>query len=253
VRKEPQLSDAPVSVPLIAAEHVEKRYGDFRPALVGVDLAVGRGDFLVVEGPGGSGKSVLMRLLAGLEPVSGGAIRIAGEDYASMRPRARAHLRHSLGIVPPGGGLLERAGAVANVELAARVAGTPADEARRRAHTALERVGFDLARDGAAPCARLAGGQRQSVALARALVNAPVLLLLDDLLAPLDAAAAAHVIGILAQFADAGVAVIATARSATEYAPPAAPGPAPGVALPWPARLRRLHLGAARADAGVAA
>lgn len=268
VRKEPQLSDAPVTVPLIAAENVEKRYGAFRPALVGVDLSVGRGDFLVIEGPGGCGKSVLLRLLSGMEPVSGGSIRIAGEDLAGMRPRALAHLRRSLGIVPPGGGLLERAGAVANVELAARVAGTPPDEARRRAHAALERVGVDPERDGATACAHLAAGQRQCVALARALVNAPALLLLDDLLEPLDDVAAVRVVGILARFADAGVAIVATARTAAAYASPAgvpagtadpslgassvpssAASAAAAAPAPWPARLRRLKLGAAGAPA----
>lgn len=229
MRIEPQLSATPASAPLLAAERVEKRYGAFRPALAGVDLVLARGEFLVVEGPGGCGKSVLLRLLAGLEPASGGRISIAGEDLAAMRPRAVSHLRCSLGILPPGGGLLERQGVVENVALAAWVAGSGRDEGLRRARAALERVGIDVQRHGRSPCAQLAAGQRQCVALARALVNRPALLLLDDLLEPLDGGEAARLMSVLGQFIEAGVAVVATARRGAD-------------AGPWPGGARRLRL-----------
>jgi len=218
---------------VLTVERVEKRYGEFRPALVGVDLAIGRGEFLLIQGPAGSGKSVLLRLLAGLEAPSKGTIRIAGEDLARMRPRALAHLRRSLGILPPGDSLLHRRSVVENVALAAWVAGAAVEEGVRRARAALDLVGLDVERYGSAPCAQLASGQRQCVALARALVNRPVLLLLDDLVAPLDEASAARVLQVLDHFSEAGVSVIAAVRTDATGVPTGAP---------WPARSRTLRL-----------
>lgn len=234
MRTEPQFADPGNPSPLLVLERVEKRYGAFRPALVSVDLTVRRGEFLVILGPGDSGKSVLLRMLAGLEAPSGGTIRIAGEDLTRMRPGALAHLRRSMGILPPGGSLLDRRSVVENVALAAWVAGTAHEEGVRRARAALGLLGFDLDRYGGAPCAQLASGQRQCVALARALVNRPALLLLDDLVAPLDATSAARVMKVVDQFSEAGVTVVASMRVDTSAAPPE-PGP-------WPARARVLRL-----------
>ncbi len=224
----PPSAPSPVSVPLLAAAGLEKHYGAFRPALVGVDFSLDRGGVLLVEGPGGSGKSVLLRLLSGIEAPSGGSVRVAGEDLVRMRPRARAHLRRSMGILPPGGALLDDRSAVDNVALAAWVAGTDVQEGLRRARTALETLGIDVGRHGDAPCRRLSGGQRQCVALARAIVNRPALLLLDDPLESLDAGAAARVMAVLGRFAEGGVAIVATARGATGEA--------------WPQGAHRLRL-----------
>jgi len=220
-------------------ERVEKRYGEFRPALVGLDLSVARGELLLVQGAAASGKSVLLRLLAGLETPSGGVIRIAGENLAGMRPRARAHLRRSMGILPPGGCLLERKSVLENVALAPWVAGAALEEGMRRARAALDLVGLDVARYGTAPCAHLTSGQRQCVALARALVNRPALLLLDDVLSALDETSAARIIGVLDQFSAAGVTVIAALRSAAPSLPMAM----------WPARARALRLADGRSVA----
>lgn len=240
MRIEPRFSENPAPEAILALERVEKRYGAFRPALVGVDLRVARGEFVLVQGPGGSGKSVLLRLLAGIERPSSGILRIAGEDLAHMRPRARMQLRRSMGILPPGGGLLDRDTVLQNVALAAWVAGTGRDEGVRRARAALELVGVDVDRFGAVACAGLAGSERQCVALARALVNRPALLLLDDLFAPFDAAGVARIQRIVDQFSVAGVTVIAAQRA----------GPDAAQAAPtWPARARLLRL----ADGRIAA
>jgi len=234
VRTEPYISEATVQAPLLSCEAVEKRYGEFRPVLMGLDLAIRRGEFVLVQGAAGSGKSVLLRLLAGLERPSAGAIKIAGEDLARMRPRALTHLRRSMGILPPGDSLLRGRSVVENVALAAWVAGSTFEEGVRRARAALELVGLDAERFAAASCAALASGERQCAALARALVNRPALLLLDDLLGALDEATAARVIGVLDQFSAAGVTVVAAMRSG-----------AAGLTLSdsmWPARTRILRL-----------
>jgi D-methionine transport system ATP-binding protein len=139
-----------------------------------------------------------------------------------------------MGILPPGDSLLRRRSVVENVALAAWVAGSTFEEGMRRARAALELVGLDVARYSAVSCAQLASGERQCAALARALVNRPALLLLDDLLNPLDEATAVRVLGVLDQFSAAGVTVVAAMRTG-------AAGTMPSV-TPWPARTRTLRL-----------
>ena len=233
-RIEPHLSAEVPPAPLLELSRVERRYGAFRPALVALDLRIQRGDFLVVQGPGGCGKSVLLRLMAGLERPSAGSVHIAGEDLAALRPRARAHMRRSLGYLPPGAGLLLQRSVLHNVALAPWVAGNEREEGLRRARAALALVGIDPDRQGDLPVGQLPAGERQCVAVARAIANRPALLLLDDLIAPLDTARADRVLNVLSQFADAGIAIVATQRA---DAGAAAPLPAP-----WPARARALRL-----------
>jgi ABC-type ATPase involved in cell division len=233
-RIEPQLSDATTSVPLLELAGVEQRYGAFRPALVGVNLAARRGEFLLIQGAGASGKSVLLRLMAGLERPSVGTVRIAGEDLARLRPAARAQMRRSIGYLPPGGGLLLARSVLENVALAPWAAGTACDEGIRRAHAALELVGVDAQRSAQTPCSHLPGGERQCVALARALANRPALLLLDDLLAPFDSASAERILRLLDPFSEAGVTVVVVQRADAASAMPLPP--------PWPARARLLRL-----------
>jgi ABC-type ATPase involved in cell division len=250
VTTETQLSDARFPGPVLVLEQVEQRYGRLSPALAGLDLSVARGEFLVVSGQGGSGKSVLLRLLAGLETPAGGRIRVAGEDLAGMRPRVLAHLRRSMGILPQGHCLLEGRSVLDNVAMAAWVAGAGLDEGLQRAKAALALVGVDTERCAALSCGQLPWGQRHCVALARALVNRPALLLLDDLLAPLDDACAARVLQVVDQFCAAGVTVIATARTPNDtLAPPAGAGVPGTPASTWPARARVLRLRDGRLDA----
>ena len=249
MKKEPTLSAPNVATPVLSAEGVEKRYGASRPALQGIDLQVRRGDFVVIEGPGGSGKSVLLRLLAGLDAPSAGVIRIAGEDLAAVGPLARAHLRRSLGILSAAAPLLARHSVLDNVAFAAWVADVGADEGLRRARAALELVGLDANRLGGIRCADLASGEARRVALARALVNRPALLLLDDLLEDLDRPVAAQLVAVVDQFAGAGVTVVASTRAPAHPRPDADPGTdaasaraAAQAAGGGPARARILHL-----------
>lgn len=233
-RIEPKLSDLSATTALLELAGVEKRYGAFRPALVGLDLAARRGDFLLVQGGGGSGKSVLLRLMAGLERPTAGVVRVAGEDLTRLRPAARAQMRRSIGYLPPGGGLLLQRSVLENVALAPWAAGADRDEGVRRAKVALDLVGVDPERSARAPCGHLPGGERQRVALARALANRPALLLLDDLLAPFDTAEAERILRLLDPFLDAGVTAIVTQHAAVGAALPLPP--------PWPARTRLLRL-----------
>ncbi|WP_228894905.1 ATP-binding cassette domain-containing protein [Acidovorax sp. Leaf73] len=149
---------------------VDKRYGT-RDVLKKTELVIEPGQFVAIVGRSGCGKSTLLRLVAGLEPVSGGAIRLDGQDVAGLSGDTRIMFQDSR--------LLPWKRVQDNVAL-----GLPPAQ-RGAAADVLARVGLGD-RLGEWP-ARLSGGQRQRVALARALVHNPRLLLLDEPLGALDA------------------------------------------------------------------
>ena len=192
---------------MVVFDAVAKSYGE-RSALRGANFSVGRGEFVLLTGPSGAGKSTALRLIAGLEAPDAGHVTVAGTDIGALKPRARALLRQSLGIVPQDVQLLDDRSVLANVMLPAQVAGLARAEARRRARAALQRVGLpDLDAERLGPRA-LPGGAQHRVAIARAIVTAPALLLADEPTAHLDAAAAGELFALLAQLVAAGVAVI---------------------------------------------
>ncbi len=202
--------------PLVAFDHVTKRYGAFRLALSDVSFAVGRSEFVLLSGPSGAGKSTVLRLIAALELPSSGRVVVAGEDVARLRPRALSFLRRSMGIVLQDPMLLDDRTVLDNVMLPALASGLPAPQAEERARAALARVGLDAL---TARPQELSGGEQQRAALARAIVNRPALVLVDEPTAHLDSASAAGIVRLLEQFAVAGVAVILASHGESVVAP----------------------------------
>jgi ABC-type sugar transport system ATPase subunit len=147
--------------------------------LHGIDLAVGRGELLVVLGPSGAGKSTMLRVIAGLEPATAGRVAIAGRDVTGLRPG-----RRNVSMVFQSYALFPHLTAAENIAFGLMIRDTPPAEARARAQRAAEAVGCDhvLARRPG----QLSGGERQRVALARALVREPDVFLLDEPLSNLD-------------------------------------------------------------------
>jgi ABC-type Fe3+/spermidine/putrescine transport system ATPase subunit len=155
--------------------------GDQRVAAVReVSLQVQEGELFTLLGPSGCGKTTTLRLIAGLETPSAGTIVFDGQDFASLPP-----FRRNLGMVFQSYALYPHMSIFENVAYGLRVRRLPEEEIRRRVDEALDLVG--LAGLGARRPAQLSGGQQQRIALARALVYGPRLLLLDEPLSNLDA------------------------------------------------------------------
>jgi putative ABC transport system ATP-binding protein len=170
-------------------------------ALRGVDLRVPPGEFVVIMGPSGSGKSTLLHLIGGLDVPTAGEVRIAGESLAALDDDALSRLRRrSVGFVFQAFNLLTVLTAEENVLLPLQVDGVPAGEARARAAAALEAVGV-AGRARHLP-GELSGGEQQRVAVARALVVEPVLLLADEPTGNLDSRNGAAVMDLLRRIVD---------------------------------------------------
>jgi putative ABC transport system ATP-binding protein len=163
-----------------------------------VNLAVTAGETLSMMGPSGCGKSTLLYLLGGLERPTGGEIRLAGQRVDQLSETGWARLRRrSVGFVFQSFHLIDELTAAENVELPALLAGSSSRVARRRADELLERVGL-ADRAGHLP-AQLSGGQAQRVAVARALINEPLVVLADEPTGNLDSVAAADVLRLFAE------------------------------------------------------
>ncbi|MEU4643628.1 ABC transporter ATP-binding protein [Micromonospora sp. NPDC023814] len=146
-----------------------------------VDLTVARGELLVVLGPSGAGKSTVLRVVAGLEPVTAGRVRIAGRDVTADRPG-----RRNVSMVFQSYALFPHLTVAENIAFGLEVRDTPRAVARDRARAAAEAVGCAALLDRRP--GQLSGGERQRVALARALVREPDVFLLDEPLSNLDLA-----------------------------------------------------------------
>jgi putative ABC transport system ATP-binding protein len=167
-------------------------------ALRGVDLKASPGEFVAVMGVSGSGKSTLLHLLGGLDRPTEGSIKIDGVDLSTLKDSQLADIRSTkIGFVFQFFNLLTRLTALRNVQLPLEIAGAPAKEAQKRALEMLKLVGLED-RASHRPT-ELSGGEQQRVAVARALINNPKILLADEPTGNLDTKTGLEILQLLKQ------------------------------------------------------
>ena len=173
--------------PVVELSAVTRRFDADPPALDAVTLTVAEGEAVAVLGPSGSGKSTLLNLVAGLDRPTAGTVTVAGCRVDQLgEARSARYRRERIGLVFQFFHLLDDLTVLENTALPARLAGVSRRTALRRASALLDRLGVE--RHRRAYPSRLSGGERQRVAVARALVNRPALLLADEPTGALDTA-----------------------------------------------------------------
>lgn len=191
---------------MISFSAVSKRYPGGQEALRGLSFAIEQGEFAFIAGHSGAGKSTLLKLIPAIERPSSGAVLVNGQNVGALKRAALPFLRRNLGLVFQDQKLLYDRTVLDNVLLPLAFGEFSAREAARRARAALDKVGL-LAREKANPV-QLSGGEQQRLAIARAVVNRPAILIADEPTANLDAAAAADILQIFAAFNQVGVTVL---------------------------------------------
>ncbi|MFE7266508.1 ABC transporter ATP-binding protein [Streptomyces sp. NPDC057592] len=209
-----------MTMPVIELRGVNRRYDDGPPALHGASLTVQPGEAVAILGPSGSGKSTLLNLIAGLDRPDTGTVTVDGVRVDQLSEAGSALYRRSkVGMVFQFFNLLDDLTVADNVVLPARLASMTRGEAGSRAAELLQLLGID--RHARTYPGRLSGGERQRVAVARALMNRPALLLADEPTGALDTAAGEDVSRLLTDLNAEGQTVVvvthdlALARSCT--------------------------------------
>ncbi len=208
----PFSTTTPHDEPVVLASNVEKAY-EGRPVLRGVSVSVRAGERVALIGPSGSGKTTLLNCLGGVDRPDQGSIRIRQESLETLDSAGLARLRRfHVGTVFQFFHLLPTLNAFENVELPLQLIGVPPAEREERVNRLLTRVKVEH-RAHARP-AQLSGGEQQRIAIARALVHRPAVLLADEPTGNLDSVNGANVLALLRELTDeTGTALVLVTHS----------------------------------------
>jgi len=192
------------TVPLISAQDLERTFilGSERiKALHGINMTANSGEMLVITGPSGSGKTTLLNLLAGLDMPTSGSVHLDNQDLATLSEWELAQLRRrKIGFVFQSFGLLPLLSAYENIELPLRIAEWGRSERNRRTEEVLDLIGLGD-RSGHRPY-EMSGGEQQRIAVARAMVHRPTLILADEPTGELDSATGTAIFTLLKNIAE---------------------------------------------------
>ncbi len=202
---------------MIRFEGVGKRYPGGITALAELTFAVESGEMVVLSGHSGAGKSTLLKLIPAIERPSSGSVVVNGQNVSQLKRAAVPYLRRSIGMVFQDQKLLFDRNVFDNVLLPLAIAGAAVRDAGRRVRAALDKVGL-LEREKAMPVA-LSGGEQQRLAIARAVVARPAILIADEPTAHLDEATAADIAAMFHAFNQVGVTVLIATHNESAFAP----------------------------------
>ena len=192
--------------PILVFEDVFRYHRQDKPVLRGVNLSVERGEFMFITGASGAGKSTLLQLIYRMQTVDEGRILFCGRDIARLTHDSIPYLRRNLGIVFQDFKVIPHWTVFENVAAPLEILDMPMRVVRSRVAEALERVG--LAGRGDETTGHFSGGEQQRVAVARAIVTEPALVLADEPTGNLDPALALDILTLFEEINDSGITVL---------------------------------------------
>lgn len=191
---------------MIQLDNVTKRYPGSDTVLANVNLRIYSGQLVYLTGHSGAGKSTLLKLMAAIEQPTAGTVLVANQNLSKLSAHALPLLRRRFGLVFQDHKLLYDRNCFENVVLPLRINGMYGEDATKRVHAALDKVGL-LKKAKSMPIT-LSGGEQQRLAIARAVVSRPSILIADEPTGNLDASYASDIMSIFSAFHQVGVTVI---------------------------------------------
>ena len=197
---------------MIRFDQVHKLYPGGFEALKNISFEIAKGELAFITGHSGAGKSTLLKLMAAIERPSAGTVLIGSQNIAKLRHSAIPHMRRKFGLVFQDHKLMYDRNVFENVALPLHINGINGVDAARRVHAALDKVGL-LVKEKAMPVT-LSGGEQQRLAIARAVVGRPAILIADEPTGNLDESYAADIMQLFLSFHQVGVTVIIATHTA---------------------------------------
>jgi len=197
---------------MIKFDAVTKRYPGGHEALRSVSFEIDKGEMVFVTGHSGAGKSTLLKLAAAIERPTSGTVLLNGQNIGKLRRSGIPYVRRNFGLIFQDHKLLYDRNTFDNVALPLAIAGISGREAGKRVRAALDKVGL-LPREKSMPIA-LSGGEQQRLAIARAIVSRPAILLADEPTGNLDANYARDIMELFRSFNEVGVTVVIATHDA---------------------------------------
>jgi cell division transport system ATP-binding protein len=198
---------------MVRLNDVFKEYENGTKALKGINITLNEGEFAFLVGPSGSGKTTIIKLLTGEIAPTDGEVMVNGFNLSSMRMSKMPHLRRTLGVIFQDFRLIDKKDVYENVAFAMRAVGAGSREIKKRVPYVLELVGLD--RKTKSRPQELSGGEQQRVAVARALVNNPRLIIADEPTGNLDPPRSLEILTLLQKINELGTTVLVVTHEKT--------------------------------------